>query len=59
MDNIKKKQKALEEQILKTRKVIRTDRMDMSFGEIMNMYDEGELIISPEFQRIFRWKADM
>lgn len=59
MDNIKKKQKALEEQILKTRKVIRTDRMDMSFGEIMNMYDEGELIISPEFQRAFRWKTDM
>lgn len=59
MDNIKKKQKALEEQILITRKVIRTDRMDMSFGEIMNMYDEGELIISPEFQRAFRWKTDM
>lgn len=59
MKDIKKKQNALEQQIVKTRKVIRTDRMDMSFGEIMNMYDEEELIISPEFQRAFRWKEDM
>jgi Protein of unknown function DUF262 len=32
-----------------------TDRLDMSFGEIMNMYQDGELVISPEFQRHFRW----
>ena len=28
----------------------------MSYGEIINMYQSGDLIISPEFQRLFRWK---
>jgi hypothetical protein len=32
-----------------------TDRLDMSFGEIMNMYQDGEITISPAFQRLFRW----
>ncbi len=57
-NGIKVVQEELEEQVANSRKEIRADRMDMSFGEIMNMYDEGELIISPEFQRIFRWKED-
>jgi uncharacterized protein with ParB-like and HNH nuclease domain len=47
--------KKLDAEITQTRKEIRTDRMDMSFGEIMSMYEEGEIIISPEFQRAFRW----
>lgn len=57
--DIKKIQRELETQVSDSRKEIRADRMDMSFGEIMNMYDEGELVISPEFQRVFRWKEDM
>lgn len=56
--SIAEKRKKLDEQIENARKDIRADRMDMSFGEIMNMYDEGELIISPEFQRAFRWEKD-
>lgn len=32
--------------------------MDMSFGEIINMYKDKELIISPEYQRAFRWDKD-
>jgi len=35
-----------------------TDRMDISFGEIMSIYERGELIIDPEFQRLFRWSND-
>lgn len=27
----------------------------MSVGELMNIYRDGELIVSPEFQRLFRW----
>lgn len=54
----KEKQKKLEKQILDSRKEIRADRMDMSFGEIMNMYDAEEIIISPEFQRAFRWEKE-
>lgn len=49
------KEKKITEEIQKNRQEIKTDRMDMSFGEIINMYDDGEIIISPEYQRAFRW----
>lgn len=42
-------------QVEDTRNSLSTDRLDMSFGEIMNMYRDGEIIIAPEFQRLFRW----
>jgi hypothetical protein len=45
----------LEQQIVETRNSLSTDRLDMSFGEIMSMYERGEIIIAPEFQRLFRW----
>ena len=45
----------LEQEITETRNSLSTDRLDMSFGEIMSMYERGELIIDPEFQRLFRW----
>ena len=28
---------------------------DISFNELYDMYKDGELIIQPEFQRLFRW----
>lgn len=30
----------------------------MSVGELVNMYRDGELIINPEYQRLFRWKNE-
>ncbi len=45
----------LEKQILETKNSLTTDRLDMSFGEIMSMYERDEIIIDPEFQRLFRW----
>ena len=48
----------LEIQIQQLRNSLTTDRMDMSFGEIMNMYEQSEIIISPEFQRLFRWTVE-
>ena len=52
-----KKQKIdqLEEEISSERKRVSTDRLDISFGEIINLYKNGELIIRPEYQRLFRW----
>lgn len=35
---------------------VRTDAYPMSVGELVNLYDEGEIIIAPEFQRLFRWE---
>jgi hypothetical protein len=34
---------------------VRTDTFDMSFGEIINLHKNNELIIQPEYQRLFRW----
>ena len=48
----------LEQEIAETRNSLSTDRLDMSFGEIMSMYERSEIIIDPEFQRLFRWTDD-
>lgn len=45
----------LQEEIDKTRKEIRTDAYSMSIGELMNLYQDGEINIHPAFQRFFRW----
>lgn len=45
----------LEKQISDERQQIAADRMDVSIGELVNMYDQGELIIHPDYQRLFRW----
>lgn len=34
---------------------VKTDAYQMSLGEIVTMYDDLEVIIDPEFQRLFRW----
>jgi len=36
-------------------KKVQTTSLDLSFNELMDMYEEGELIIDPEYQRAFRW----
>lgn len=48
--------KNLEQKILEERNNLRADRLDMSLGEIINMYEEESIIISPEYQRSFRWE---
>jgi hypothetical protein len=42
-------------QIEQQRNLLNTDRIDVSFGEIMSMYERKEIIIKPAFQRYFRW----
>lgn len=46
---------ALIDDITEKRKDIHADSYDMSVGEIINMYRDGDLDIHPEFQRFFRW----
>ena len=43
------------EEVIKTKNSLSTDRLDMSIGEIMSMYEREEIIIDPDFQRLFRW----
>lgn len=45
----------LEAEIKKGALQIATDAYEMSIGELMNVYRDGELFVSPEFQRLFRW----
>lgn len=48
----------LEQKITEQRNTLKTDRLDMSFGEILNLFDDKALLINPEFQRLFRWDTD-
>ena len=37
---------------------VRTSGKDFSFNELLSMYQEKELIIDPDFQRLFRWSEE-
>ncbi len=37
---------------------VRTDALDMSFGEILSLFEQEELIIQPEYQRLLRWSPE-
>jgi len=47
----------LDKLIDERRTEIRTDKLDMTFGEFANMYENNELIVAPDYQRLFRWKG--
>lgn len=57
MPNLEDKILLLEQQISDERQKLSADRMDISFGEIMNLYEQEELVIRPEYQRLFRWTS--
>lgn len=42
---------AADEQVAK----VRTQGKDYSFNELLSMYEDEELIIAPDYQRLFRW----
>lgn len=46
---------SLTSEVEQARKNVVTDGYDMSLGELINLYRDGELIIDPAFQRLFRW----
>jgi uncharacterized protein with ParB-like and HNH nuclease domain len=46
----------LAEEIEKAQRLVKTDAYQVSIGEIINMYKDGELVIDPDFQRLFRWE---
>lgn len=46
----------LAEQILSAQRSVRTDAYQMSIGELVSLYDEQDMRIDPEFQRLFRWE---
>lgn len=46
--------KVVEERLRATR----TQSFDISVGEILSIHERGELVIRPEFQRLFRWSVE-
>lgn len=48
----------LEEQIDQKIGEVRTEPLDLSLGEIANLHGNKELIIQPEYQRLFRWSQE-
>ena len=46
----------LQDEIENGQRLVRTDAYQLSVGEIVNMYKNGEFIINPDFQRLFRWE---
>ncbi|MDB9431268.1 DUF262 domain-containing protein [Microcystis aeruginosa CS-555/01A07] len=55
MENLAEKVALLEKEVSDERKRLSSDRLDISFGELINLYKNNELIIRPEYQRLFRW----
>ena len=47
----------LNEEISTAQRLVKTDAYQMSIGEVVNMYRDEEIIIDPEFQRLFRWDS--
>ncbi len=45
----------LNKQIETRRTSFKTDSYSMSIGELVNLYENKEIIIRPEYQRLFRW----
>jgi uncharacterized protein with ParB-like and HNH nuclease domain len=37
---------------------IRSTAVDFSFGELLNLHEDAEIIIRPEYQRLFRWSNE-
>ena len=48
----------LDQEIRDRRAEIRSDGYSMSIGELISLYQEGELDIHPEFQRFYRWSEE-
>lgn len=45
-------------QIETAERKVSTDSYDMSVGELINIYRDGEIHITPEYQRLFRWNIE-
>jgi hypothetical protein len=45
----------LKDEIEEAKRSVNTDTVQITVGEVANMYASGELNIIPDFQRLFRW----
>lgn len=45
----------LQKEIAEKRTEFKSESYPMSIGELINLYEKGEIMINPDFQRYFRW----
>lgn len=57
-DNLSDIQNRVSSEIQAGRKSIRTDSYTMSIGEVISLYESGDILLNPAFQRLFRWKDE-
>ncbi len=48
----------LKDEIDEAKRTVSTDTVQITIGEVANMYATAELNILPDFQRLFRWSDD-
>lgn len=48
----------LKEEVDKAKKNVRTDSYPMSIGEMISMYERGDIILNPTYQRFYRWNDE-
>lgn len=58
MENVEIKIKQLDQDLTEQNNLLKTERLDLSLGELVNMYENAELVIHPAFQRYFRWTEE-
>lgn len=46
---------SLQDELKEAKKEIVKDSFDMSIGELSRIYERSEMIINPNYQRLFRW----
>lgn len=51
-------QNNLETVLDEARQTVKTDSYPMSIGELAGMYERGEIVLRPEYQRYFRWSEE-
>lgn len=48
----------LDEQLENAMSAFKTQKLSMSIGELCSLFKKGDLILNPNFQRVFRWDLD-
>lgn len=49
---------SLSEEIEKAARQVSTDAFSLTIGELANLYRDGDILINPDFQRLFRWDIE-
>src|SRR5690606_39305498 len=49
---------SLDKELESVRSSFRTQKMSMSIGELCSLFKKEDLILNPNFQRVFRWNKE-